>query len=447
MGLKPQTIALLTAGVAVTAGIGYMVYFDQKRRNDPKFRKQLKRERKKVAKATKVAEEQAKHSTVQLIEAVLEAASKEPLPTTPEEKEKYFMAQVGAGEAFYDQAILPFYMALKVYPAPMELIMIYQKTVPAPVFQIVVQLMALEQQKRQSAFYEQFPPKSSNVKLGEVSDAESEARRALLADKDIKEGETIFIEAPVVSALHPAFEGLFCNFCLAKVNETKVECAECSHVVFCSDVCKEKANVEYHKYLCAKDKVEDASEKEASAFVEFSKQSNRKYPLMIARFLSTMVAEEVAKNQQGNTEDTYNSWDHVDRFKYLETAPSADSNQEIELLKALLGPKVQGISEFLTDEIYLMLKGKLLYNAYAVKPTEDVEAVETDELMRETKDNDRPSIGAALYKISTYIGQSEDAYNTQMIFRDNHEVAVIATKDIKEGEELTASYAMPTPKE
>ncbi|KAF7724917.1 hypothetical protein EC973_000576 [Apophysomyces ossiformis] len=446
MALKPQTIALLTAGVAVTAGIGYLLYFDQKRRNDPTFRRKLKRERKKVVKATKMAEEEAKKSTVQLIETVLEAASKEQLPTTPEEKEKYFMAQVG--EAFYPQAILPFYMALKVYPAPMELIMIYQKTVPAPVFQIIVQLMALEQEKRQNAFYEQFPPKSSHVKLEKLSATEgSEAHQALVADKDIKEGEVIFTEAPVVSALHPAFEGSFCNFCLAKVNETKVECTECSHVVFCSDVCKEKGNEQYHKYMCAKDKVEDATEKEAISFVEFSRQSNKKYPSMIARFLSTMVAEEVAKSQQGSTEDTYNSWDHVDRFKYLETAPSVESNQEIELLKALLGPKVQGISEFLTNEIYLMLKGKLIYNAYAIKPSEDVSAVETTELIRETKDNDKPSIGAGLYKISTYIGQSEDEYNVKCTFRDNHEMAVIATKDIKEGQELKALYTMPVPKQ
>ena len=48
------------------------------------------------------------------------------------------------GEAYYNDAVLPFYKALKVYPAPLELIMIYQKTVPEPVFQTVVQLMALE---------------------------------------------------------------------------------------------------------------------------------------------------------------------------------------------------------------------------------------------------------------------------------------------------------------
>lgn len=49
-----------------------------------------------------------------------------------------------SGEAFYNDAVLPFYLALRVYPAPMELIMIYQKTVPEPVFQMVINIMALD---------------------------------------------------------------------------------------------------------------------------------------------------------------------------------------------------------------------------------------------------------------------------------------------------------------
>lgn len=51
---------------------------------------------------------------------------------------------VWIGEAFYNDAVLPFYLALRVYPAPMELIMIYQKTVPEPVFQMVINIMALD---------------------------------------------------------------------------------------------------------------------------------------------------------------------------------------------------------------------------------------------------------------------------------------------------------------
>ncbi|KAG0187807.1 hypothetical protein DFQ28_005816 [Apophysomyces sp. BC1034] len=106
-----------------------------------------------AAKAAKSSEEEKTKSIVNMVQTVLAAAATESYPTSPEEKEKYFMVQVAAGEElcakgaeFYDDAVLPFYKALKVYPAPMELLMIYQKTVPEPVFQVIVNIMAIEQQ-------------------------------------------------------------------------------------------------------------------------------------------------------------------------------------------------------------------------------------------------------------------------------------------------------------
>lgn len=86
-----------------------------------------------------------------LIQSVMDAVAKETFPESPEGKEAYFMQKVaegealcGKGEAFYDESVEPFYKALKVYPAPLELIMIYQKSLPEKVFRIVVNIMALE---------------------------------------------------------------------------------------------------------------------------------------------------------------------------------------------------------------------------------------------------------------------------------------------------------------
>lgn len=41
-------------------------------------------------------------------------------------------------------AALSFYRALRVYPSPVELIMIYQKTVPENVFKIVMEMTSLD---------------------------------------------------------------------------------------------------------------------------------------------------------------------------------------------------------------------------------------------------------------------------------------------------------------
>lgn len=77
----------------------YAVYFDYKRRNDPSFRKELKKQSKRQA---RVAKEAAEASTVRLketIKAAVEQAKEEGFPTDVEEKEAYFMQEVGQGEA------------------------------------------------------------------------------------------------------------------------------------------------------------------------------------------------------------------------------------------------------------------------------------------------------------------------------------------------------------
>ncbi|KAI6112327.1 hypothetical protein EDD17DRAFT_1491511 [Pisolithus thermaeus] len=87
----------------------------------------------------------------------LETVKQEKVPTTHEEKEKYFMVQVAMdewlsakgllkvfvqmeincvakpGPKFNLPAALCFYRALRVYPSPVEPIVIYEWTIPPPV--------------------------------------------------------------------------------------------------------------------------------------------------------------------------------------------------------------------------------------------------------------------------------------------------------------------------
>ncbi|ORZ21253.1 MAS20 protein import receptor-domain-containing protein [Absidia repens] len=475
MPLQSKQVALIAAGVAVTAGVGYLIYFDQKRRSDPSFRKQLKKERKKVAKKEKVEKEEAEQSVKDLITQVMQLAAQETLPSTPEEKEKYFMAQVAKGEALcsqgptaYQDAVVPFYLALKVYPAPLELIMIYQKTIPEPVFQILVTIMAKEQNNRVNAFYEQFPGAETGLTLGEIpvgtnAEGKTVIRRGLVAERDFAEGDVLFTEAPLVSALFPALEGLYCHHCLKFVEEeNKTTCGDCDFVVYCSKACQEQATG-YHKYLCSKNKVEKKNDEESVGepedqapedptdakvvtFRDYAREHKQMYPLMIAEFLSAMVTEETERTQRGDADDnkTFTSWDHVDRFRYLDIQPTESTNTEIELLKNLLNPKVQGISEFLSDQIYLMLKGKLLYNAYAIEIAEKSLDVPVSEEHSRATSSGKTSVGAGLYKLATYIGQSDDANNIKVVFQDNnHQLTAIATKSIAKGDEIKTSYTLP----
>lgn len=172
---------------------------------------------------------------------------------------------------------------------------------------------------------------------------------------------------------------------MAKVTEeNKIQCSNCDKVAFCSADCERAATEQYHQFLCTNNKLESAEEnavkKKELDFFNHAKEKNEKYPCMIARFLSSMVAEEIAKNKKEQERSTvqtktptYSAWDHIDRFRYLEISSSPEISREITMLKELLGSKVPGIEEFLSEEIYLTLKGRLTYNCYAVATNDPVE--------------------------------------------------------------------------
>ena len=110
--------ALAVAGVGALA---YAVYFDHRRRTDSKFRKQLRtsnfvfagllftfhpgREKKKLEKSAAQTDTSTSASgtdsgelpTAEIL-AAMARIKDDQIPTTPEEREKYFMAQVEKGE-------------------------------------------------------------------------------------------------------------------------------------------------------------------------------------------------------------------------------------------------------------------------------------------------------------------------------------------------------------
>jgi import receptor subunit TOM20 len=76
----------------------YAVWFDHRRRTDPNFRKQLKRESKRQAKAAKEEAEAHTSRQRQTIRVAIQEAKEEGFPTDVEEKEAYFMSEVARGE-------------------------------------------------------------------------------------------------------------------------------------------------------------------------------------------------------------------------------------------------------------------------------------------------------------------------------------------------------------
>ena len=103
--MKPGTIAAITAGTIFTGVIAYALYFDHKRRNDPEFRKQLKRESKRTQRAAKEQEEQQGEEQKKAIREAVEQANEEGYPKDPEEVEAYFMQEVAQGEGMVQKGM------------------------------------------------------------------------------------------------------------------------------------------------------------------------------------------------------------------------------------------------------------------------------------------------------------------------------------------------------
>ncbi|KAI1273154.1 mitochondrial import receptor subunit tom-20 [Xylaria sp. FL0933] len=148
--VQPSTIATISVATAATGLLAYAVYFDYQRRANPNFRKNLRREERRQARAEKeeaVAQTKQKRREIQ---SSVDAAIEEGFPTGVNEKEQYFMEYVQQGEVLASDptrtidAALAFYKALKVYPTPRDLISIYDKTVDKRVLDVLAEMIAYD---------------------------------------------------------------------------------------------------------------------------------------------------------------------------------------------------------------------------------------------------------------------------------------------------------------
>jgi len=147
---QPSTIATATVAAVATGVLAYAVYFDYRRRNNVEFRRALRRNEKKQARAEKDQAVATKEAQRRNIQRAVDDAKAEGFPSDPDEKESYFLNEVQNGEALgadptkVIEAALAFYKALKVYPTPSDLINIYDKTVAKPILDVLAEMIAYD---------------------------------------------------------------------------------------------------------------------------------------------------------------------------------------------------------------------------------------------------------------------------------------------------------------
>ncbi|KAI0314802.1 hypothetical protein OF83DRAFT_1135181 [Amylostereum chailletii] len=488
-----RTATLLTA-----AGVGllaYAVYFDYKRRNDAAFRKKLRKEKKKVEKtvATAPAPSAAAGSatvTEAELRAAMEKVKSETVPPTPEEKETYFMNQVGMGEQLCAQgpmfalpAAMCFFRALRVYPSPVELIVIYQQTVPEHVFKLVMEMTQLDVKDRVEGYFDHFPSKHFNVSVKAVDAPDANGavvrKRVLVVNKDFAAGEIIYKEQPLVSALDADLEGVgsHCTHCLREISSDAGIRPEGDKfgAVYCSKECDTKSKAQSQNLLFGAEppvpleigsmmppEAAATREKAQDDFVKFIKESGRAAPMLVARFIARQVAAEVAKMVPADGDNStnpadelssgdYSLYDHVERLRFLELdLPEGEAKPFREVLQSAL----PGLEQFVTDERYATLKGKMSYNAYGVtysggrddKPVAATERPEDQERTRTPFGTSR-QIGSAFFAVSSYIQHNCDPSARLSFENGTSEAHLIAGRDLKAGDEVTVAFVDVTKRE
>ncbi|PGH14525.1 hypothetical protein AJ79_03018 [Helicocarpus griseus UAMH5409] len=148
--MRTTTIVAASAGTILTGFLAYAIYFDYKRRADPEFRRNLKRDNRRLARAVREETEAQGARQIAEIKQTVDEAKEEGFPADPEAKEAYFMGQIAQGEQLAAngslnlEAALCFYRALKVYPQPKDLIAIYDSTVPKDVLEILAEMVGYD---------------------------------------------------------------------------------------------------------------------------------------------------------------------------------------------------------------------------------------------------------------------------------------------------------------
>ena len=203
-------------------------------------------------------------------------------------------------------------------------------------------------------------------------------------------------EQPIVAVLDPDLEGKgsHCSQCLRQIDEGAALSPGSDRLAssFCSKECETKLKAESQSLLFGPESAipielnpnqdpESAQKREDTqmAFARFVNESGGGTQVMlVARFIARQVGNETMKLLPPDhpsvpppeaadewTTDGYTLFDHVERVRYLELTGKEGGAEQ---LRAILKANLPGLEDFVTDERYTVLIGKMAYNAYGILP-------------------------------------------------------------------------------
>jgi import receptor subunit TOM20 len=207
-------------------------------------------------------------------------------------------------------------------------------------------------------------------------------------------------EQPIVAVLDPDLEGkgLHCSQCLRQIDEGTALKPHGDRLAsaFCSKECEAKLKGESQLLLFGPEYAipielnpnqgpENTMKRSDAqiAFARFVRESDKIQATLVARFIAKQVISETLKllppNHPSNpttqpqaaadsewTTNGYTLFDHMERVRFLELS---GKEGEAEQLRSIMKANLPGLEEFVTDERYTTLTGKMAYNAYGISPS------------------------------------------------------------------------------
>jgi import receptor subunit TOM20 len=335
----------------------------------------------------------------------------------------------------YRIAAVHFFKAIKACPSPVELIMILQKALPHSLYSLIVSLFTLDMRVAQNKYFTDFPSVEYKLKLiPDDSEPESELPSLphhLEAAETFTAGQTIFSEQPISSTLIPSLEGKgFCSSCLNKISGEPIA----SNVGFWRGTfCSEECRVNGEKGLIDTGKVEN----EYNKLFALSNTKDIQIPSQISRLLVRLFIEKEEQIANGTPDPAYSNMDHIERHSPARIDIDAALSKEASFLRDILSSKTPGVDQLITDEYYMMIKGRFLDGLILISAPEGVEVPETPVKEDIRKVSELPAIGSGFYIISSWILPSTETEtaNVKLSF-EGDKVTVTALRDIAIGETI-----------
>jgi import receptor subunit TOM20 len=309
------------------------------------------------------------------------------------------------------------------------------------------------------------------------------ARRGLHAKKAFADGEIVYTETPIVSAMTPqlSLQNTHCHGCMRALPgymisepDQQINCKACKQN-FCSQNCKALAEAEFHnvsifvliyhgrliiltiKMLCPNNNENIA----AKVLLEYCKKENIIYPFLIAKFLVKMIwkqtVADVERAQSGKPgpADMAEEWKHLEMLRYLQVPIDNVIERETRLVGNALKYASPSAKEFLTKERYATIKGNFMFNCYGFPASETAAADSIKTTDMPPRGSSEGLGGVAMYVLSSHMNHScapnvavSFAYPKPRQMKLNNaaktmgspSLVVKALKPITDGEELVTSY-------